>query len=195
MKNCEGSGRNGDHDTVKDDEFGFVTHDLVAPATRHLWNTVDASSKDSYICDKDTGEEESEFQVVTESRGGLREPATAKVDPDKVFDKEASEDCEDNYLEDDTRKHQVASNIDGVRTVGSAGSSASTSALEDERKQVAADEDPSVPVWWYAREFLAEGVDEMFQREVNPGGNEGWRNNQAADLHIKPGGAEWISVH
>lgn len=114
MEDCESGSRNGDHDTVKDDELSFVAHDIVAPATRHLRDTVDASSEDGGVCDNDTGEEELELQVMAEGCGGRRESAAVAVDTDEVFGKEEAEDGEDDDLEDDTGKHQIASNVNGV---------------------------------------------------------------------------------
>lgn len=35
----------------------------------------------------------------------------------------------------------------------------------------------------------------MFQSEVNAGRDKGWSKDQAADLHVETGGAEWVAVH
>jgi len=57
--------------------------------------------------------------------------------------------------------------------------------LEHERQEIAADEDPGVPLCRDARGFGAKGEDHVFEGEVDAGGEKGGRDDEAGDLDVE----------
>ena len=66
--------------------------------------------------------------------------------------------------------------------------------MEDEREQVTEDEDPGVEFGSYPGVVTADGQDEVFEREVDAGGDECGSNDETADLNIEAGVIERIIV-
>ena len=71
---------------------------------------------------------------------------------------------------------------------------ASTRALEDEREQVAEDEDPGVEFGSYPGVVAANCQNEVFEREVDTCSDECGSNDETADLDIEAGVIERIVV-
>ena len=86
----------------------------------------------------------------------------------------------------DTRHHEIVTRVleAGSRIGGRGGTSTGT--LQDEGKQIARDEDPGIEAGFDAREFRADFQDAVLEREINPRGEEGRRDDDAADLDFEP---------
>ncbi len=55
------------HGTVENNEGNLTLHDGIAPATGHLYDTVDAPDEDGGECDSETQREETEFGAPEEN--------------------------------------------------------------------------------------------------------------------------------
>lgn len=90
--------------------------------------------------------------------------------------------------------HQVVADVLHIAAVIGRGGDAAARALQDEREQVAQDEDPGIVFGPDAGEVPADGEDEVFEGEVDPRGEEGGRYDQAADLDVEAVAVEGVVV-
>lgn len=67
--------------------------------------------------------------------------------------------------------------------------------MENKRQDITCDEDAGVPDRRQTRPRLAEVDDDVFECKVYSGGDEGGRDNQAANLHLKTRLVEGVVVH
>ena len=170
------------HDTLEDNELWLVTHELTPPAAGQLGNTVDASDENPSVCDNDGAHEQSEERGVEELHGFCRQNIAAAVGSDDVFDKEVGKEDENDDLEDDTCDHEIGADVSHLRA--RVGRSCRTTActLESEGDNIAGNEDVGVPSWAQPGPLLTEADNDVLQREVDPGCDEGGRDDQTADL-------------
>lgn len=177
--------RNQDHDTIEHDEISLALHDRVAPSLCHLSDTEDATGEDGDVSEYEAGDEKLEAAIVGELDGrGAPERALLAGTGDIVGDEEA-EDDEGEDLPDDTGHHEVVARLLHGGSAVSGGGQASSSALEDEGEEIAKDEDPGVPLGTDAREFVADFEYDVFEGEIDAGGQEGGGDDQAANLDVE----------
>jgi len=195
VEDRKGQRCNENHHTVQDNELGLILHNLVAPSTAHLGDTVDAAGEDCHVGDKEGAHEEAEAGILGQLARGRREGVAALVHADHVFDEEAAEDDQHNDLENYTGEHEVGAGLEhaGARVGGRGGSA--TGALQDEREDVAADEDACIPHGLEAGVLLAEGEHEVLESQIDAGGDKCGRENEADDLHVEAGRGEGVVVH
>lgn len=191
MESCEEDSRDGYHGAIKDDEFFLVLHDLVPPAGTELGDTVDAAGEDGDVCDDETGKEKLETTGCKKaSAAGCKATSSA----DRIVGDKSAEAEESDDLPHDTSDHEICAGFLIARAWSRARGQASTGALEHEREEVAADEDPGVELGSEAGGVGAELDDDVFEGEVDAGGDEGGGDDQAADLGFETGGGPRIVV-
>lgn len=94
----------------------------------------------------------------------------------------------------DAGHHEVVSRfLHGVAVFGGC-SEGTADSLENEGEDVAGDENPCVHAGLDAGEFGADFEDDMFEGEVDAGGDEGGGDDQAADLDLETIGIPGVVV-
>jgi hypothetical protein len=184
-----------DHDTLEDNELGLVAHQLAPPSERQLGDTVDAADEDGKVGDNDRAHKQSEASLVEQRHGLGGELVAATARAEHVLDEKVAEESEDNDLEDDSGNHQVCADVLQAGTGVCGRREATAGALEDEREEIAGDEDACVPDGLEARPRLAEADDDVLEREVDTGGDKGGRDDEAADLDGEGVLIEDVVVH
>ncbi len=185
MESCEEDSRDGYHGAIKNDEFVFILHDLVPPSGTELGDAVDTAGEDGDVCDDETSNEKLEAMGCKKA-GAAGCKATSSAD--RIVEDECTEAEESDDLPHDTSDHKIRADFLTARAWSRARGQASTSALEDEGKDVAADEDPGVELGAEAGGVGAQFDDDVFEGEVDAGGDEGGGDDQAADLGFEAGG-------
>lgn len=195
VEDCHGKDREDDHGTLQSDELGLVPHELGPPAPGKFRNAVDTASEDAKKGDANANYEQSEFGVVKQSERLSRELIDPTVSADRVFGCERGEDHKDNYLKYYASYHEVGPRVEsGGPWVRGSGKSASSS-LENEREQVAGDEDVCVPGGSKPRPRFAKSEHKVLEREVYAGGEECGSEDETANLQLEPLDAVGIEVH
>lgn len=85
MADSEGEHSDDDHDTLEDNEFGLVAHELAPPSTSQFRDTVDTSNKDAKEGSDDGEHEAAEGCLADEGRRFNRELVTAAVGTESIF--------------------------------------------------------------------------------------------------------------
>jgi hypothetical protein len=183
MEYREHSNSDDNHDALKDNELVLVAHDLASPATCQLGNTVNASHKDTNIRHNDSAHETTKVCVMKKHHRLLGQLIAAAICAQSVLGKEVAKEDQDNNLEDDTRNHHVCASVLEAGPRVCRGCKTTTCALEYEREDIASDEDACVPDGLKATPSLAKADDNVLESEVDTGGYESGRNDEAADLH------------
>ena len=92
MEDGQAERSDSDHDAIKDDELGFILHDRIGPAARHLGDTEDATGEDDEEREDDGRGEELEVARGEQVDGGLGEAVAAAVGSVDVVRDENPED-------------------------------------------------------------------------------------------------------
>jgi len=169
-------------------------HDRIGPPLGHLADTEDATNEDGEVCQAKASNEELEALVVQELDGGGLETCAVSAGPDEIVRNQDAEDDEGKDLPDDTGHHEI---VAGLLHSGSAlggGGNTSSGSLEDEGEQIAEDKDPRVIFSSDAGEVIANLQDDVLEREVDSGGEEGRCDDYAADLNVEAGTVPWVGV-
>lgn len=182
MEHCQHANSQDNHDTLKNNEFRLIAHELTPPATSQLRNAVDASHEDAKVCCNNSAHEATEAGLAKQCHRLLGQLIAVVVCAQSIFAKEASKDSEDKDLKDDTSNHQICADVLHFGATVRSRCDTTTCALENEREDIASDEDASVPHGSKTRPSFTEADDDMLEREIDAGGDESGRNNEAADL-------------
>ena len=176
---------------VQNHKAGLVLHDMVAPATSHLGNTVDTSGKNSSEGTSNSVLEFGELGVVPYSQGFLVDnfaclsvEVGADADPvvcSKDAEAQKNDDLE-GYTGDDGAI-TVSSELGLV--VASGSGDTSTDSLDDNAGDVGGEEQAGVPNRRDARERWVEGERDMLQGQVDGDADEGRGEDNGADLQLK----------
>lgn len=111
MEASQADGSDGDHDAIKDDKVGLILHDGIAPATRHLADTEDATGEDGDVGEAEARDEDLEFGVAEDFGGGGGEFRAAGAGAEGVVGDEDAEGEEGEDLPDDTGHHEVVAGV------------------------------------------------------------------------------------
>ena len=125
---------------------------------------------------------------------GVTHAVRAHDGPDGEVGAEEHEDQEGEDLEGETGDHDVVARFGVLVGVGGGGGHAAAEGLEDEREDVAGDEDARVREGFDAGVFGAEGDDDAGEGEVDAGGEEGGGDGEAAYLHEEAVLGRWSVV-
>ena len=193
MEDRQTQRRDRDHNAIKNNKLNLILHDGVCPAARHLSDTEHATGEDDEESEDDGPSEELEVARGEQVDGRLREAVAAAVGPVDVVPNQNPEDQQRGDLPGDTGHHEVVPDILVGLGIG-CGGDASARALEDEREQIAEDEDPGVEFGSYPGVVAADGQDEVFQGQVDAGGDEGGGDDEAGDLDVEARVIEWVVV-
>jgi hypothetical protein len=185
VEDCEDKDTDDDHDTLEDDELSLIAHEFTPPSSSQLGDTVDASDEYSKISGDDGEHEAAERGLVEQSHGLAGNLVATAVGADGVLDEKDTKASKNDDLEDDSSNHEVGADILHVGSVVGGRSNTTTSSLKDKREDITRDEDISVPGRSKARPGFAEGNDDVLEGQVDTGGNEGRRDDQAADLDLE----------
>ena len=170
--------------SIQDDKVGLVLHNRVLPSLGHLGNTVDTSGEDGQESDEQRHGKKPESKILDDDIRRRAHLSSSSVEAGKVVSDQDCEYKQRKHLPHDTCHHQIIPQFLVSRCFRSRGD-ASTGALEDQRQEIAADEDPGVPFGGDAREVGPEGEDHVLEGEVDAGGEEGRGDDEAADLDVE----------
>ena len=193
MKDRQAQHRNRNHHAVEHDEVRLALHDRVRPPFRHLRDTEHAAHEDGEEGDEDRSGEELEFCRGEQVDGCLGEGGAVHVGAVAVVGYKDREHDERGDLPGDTGHHEIVADLLRGFRVCCRGDAAAC-ALQDEGEQITEDEDPGVELGADAGVGAADGEDEVFEREVDARGDEGGRDDQAADLDVEAVLVPWVVV-
>lgn len=128
-----------------------------------------------------TDEEGLPFKGAADRDGGGVNLVGVSAQAEGKVDAEKHEECEGDDLEDETSNHDIDSDLLCVVVV-SGSSEAATGALEDEREEVAADEDEGIGPGLDSRGAFSIHDDNTGEAEIDGGSQEGGTNRQADEI-------------
>lgn len=108
---------------------------------------------------------------------------------------EEAEDEQRDDLPDDTRDHHVVARVEQGGIVLAGGGDAASGPLHDEREQVTEDEDPGVEARAEDAVLRPQFNDDVLQRQIDAGGDEGRGDDEAADLGLEAVAGPGVGVH
>ena len=117
-----------------------------------------------------------------------------RIHPQSVVADHGAEDEESDHLEDDTGHHEIVADFLHARTGVGRRCNASTSSLYDEGEKIREAEDPGVEFRTNAGEVGAEFEGNVFEGEIDAGGDEGRGNDETTDLDFKSIGRPRVTV-
>lgn len=106
--------------------------------------------------------------------------------PQPVVQSQAAKYGEHNNLQADAGNDGVVAAVEQLLVVlASRGGDAASDGLDDEARQVRGEEDARVPLGFEARERGVQGEGDVFEGEVDCGADEGWAEDDGADLELE----------
>lgn len=116
----------------------------------------------------------------------IRGVPAVKEDSDKELQPQDPTHGHGRDLEGDARDDDVVSGIQQFLIVPPGGrSDTAARGLQNQRADITADENPGEQLGFQARVLGAQVEDDMFQGQIDTGGDEGGRENQAHDLELE----------
>ena len=117
-----------------------------------------------------------------------------RIHPQSVVADHGAEDEESDHLEDDTGHHEIVADFLHVRAGVGRCCNASASSLYDEGEKIREAEDPGVKFWSDAGEVGAELEGNVFEGEIDAGGDKGWGNDETTNLDLESIGRPRVAV-
>lgn len=114
--------------------------------------------------------------------------------PDDIPRRSDAEKNQRHYLKRDTGHHQVVTGVLTAGIVCRRGCHSATNGLNHKRDQIAADEDPGVPVRFDAGMLRPKAQGDMLEDEVNRGRIERRSQDQTADLDLETNCVKRIGI-
>lgn len=178
-----------DEGAIEDEEAWLVLHDVVAPATSHFGNTVDAADKDAHVGRANGGEKNDKVAAAPDAQAvglsglGRAHPASHAQE---IVEAEGAKDGQHGDLQRDAGNDGLVARLLqlGVVVAGGGGDAAADG-LHDEARDVGGQEEARVPDGGQARETRVEGEGNVLEREVDADADEGRAEDDGADLQLK----------
>ena len=195
MADGEGEGGKSNHNAIQDDEVGLILHNRATPAVSHLGNAVCASRENGHVSEEDCAGEDFEAKRVQEPVTRLGQVGAVAVDSGGVEPHEATEDEQGYDLPHNTCDHHIIPRVQQVGVIVGCGGDATSGALKDQGEDIREDEDPGVEPRAEDAELRAELDDDVFEGQVYTRGDEGWGDDQTADLGLEARAGPSVGVH
>jgi hypothetical protein len=177
--------RHGDGDGLEPDDELLRRHQLALPALADLDDAVDGAHEDEQRRESEREEHGAEAlaapqpprrRVLVERDGAVAPHRLERAHGEVA--REPEEDEQREGLEGEAGHHGEVAVVRHLLTRGVPGRQGAAGRLQDERDDVAADEYAGDVFWRDPGVLGAEGDDDPGQREVDGGGEEGWRQRE-----------------
>lgn len=199
---CKTNACNGDHRTLQYHENNLVISQVAIKAALQFCNTENGANKDSQRCDcksylcklaigfvryegsaVHTNKEPLPLRAAAQSNGAFVLVLRVAAHSECKFQRKSHEQGQREDLESQTSNHYVDTSIAETLSVGDRGQS-TASCLQNQRKNIARDEDYCVCVWANSRDTLAVNFDDSCETDVNAGAEEGGTNSQGNKVPV-----------
>lgn len=152
--------------SLEDDVVDLVAHDRVGPTVGQLGDTVDASNVDAERGKEDAAAKDAKVTAAQESHDLGLDGGTCTSHPHHNEEQEGVEKGQSDDLEDDTRQHNVSTQIGHVVVVTARGD-ATTGGLEHQGDEVADDKEPWIDARGNGRVFGTHGANHVLEGQVD----------------------------